>query len=319
MVANRNAYGRRAVLSLTSVAMASPFALPIRVFDAIPRGPRGMLLMLISAMCVVGMNVGVRQISDDVSVFLIAFWRHVFGVVLLLPFLPRLTVNPFRTKRLGLLTLRAILNFGAMVIYFIGLTLIPLADVTALGFTSPLVASVLAVLFLGETMGRRRIIGLLVGLVGALIILRPGMEGFRVESLLIITSTTLWACALITIKMLARTESSFTITLYAPLLQLPFALVAAALVWAWPTPEQWAYLLLIAVFGTVAQFSLSQAFRDADATLVLPVDFTKLIWASAAGFLFFAEIPDVWVLVGAVVVFSGVFYIATGERKKKAS
>ena len=118
------------------------------------------------------------------------------------------------------------------------------------------------------------------------------------------------------IKVLTRTESALTIALYAALMQVPVALVASLFVWVWPSWWELGLLAIIGGLGGIAQLCLSQAFRDADTTLVLPVDFTKLIWAGLAGFLLFGEIPDFWTVVGAVIVFGAVFYMGLQDRRQ---
>ncbi len=119
-----------------------------------------MLLMLAATVSVVAMNVSIREVAADIHVFEIAFFRNLFGVLIFLPVLFRAEVNPLRTRKLGLLTVRAVFHTVAMLAFFQGLTLIPLSDVTALSFTTPLFASVLAIVVLGETMSRRRMAGL---------------------------------------------------------------------------------------------------------------------------------------------------------------
>ena len=118
---------------------------------------------------------------------------------------------------------------------------------------------------------------------------------------------------------MSRTETSVAITFYAAFLQLPMALVAALFVWQWPTLGQLGLLLAISTIGTLAQISLSQAFREADSTVVLPMDFTKLVWASLLGYAIFGEIPDPWAWIGGLVVFSGVLGVAYGERQRRNS
>ncbi len=274
-----------------------------------------MLLMLAATVSIVGMNVSVREVAGEIHVFEIAFFRNLFGVLIFLPLLFRTEANPFRTRKFGLLTLRAILNTVAMLAFFYALTLIPLTDVTALSFTTPLFASMLAIVILRETMSGRRWIGLVIGLLGALVILRPGFQVIGPGSLMVLLSSGVWACALMCIKVLTRTESALTIALYAALMQVPVAFVASLFVWVWPSWWQLGLLAIIGGLGGFAQLCLSQAFRDADTTLVLPVDFTKLIWAGLAGFLLFGEIPDIWTVLGAVVVFGAVFYMAGQDRR----
>jgi drug/metabolite transporter (DMT)-like permease len=302
--------------TLVRMIVKSPSHTLTRQFNAVPRHLRGMLLMLISTISIVGMNVTIRQVAADIHIFEIALFRNVFAALIFLPVLFRTEANPFRTRKFGLLTFRATLNTVAMLTFFYALTLIPLTDVTALTFTTPLFASLLAVVFLHEPMSGRRWVGLVIGLLGALIILRPGVQAIGLGSVLVLVSSATWACALMCIKVLTRTESAVTIALYAALMQVPFAFVASLFFWVWPSWEELGLLAIIGGLGGFAQLCLSQAFRDADTTLVLPVDFTKLIWAGLAGFLLFGEIPDIWTVAGAVVVFGAVFYMALQERRK---
>jgi drug/metabolite transporter (DMT)-like permease len=294
--------------------VTTPIRSILQWYDTIPRPIRGMALMLASTLSVVGMNVSIRAVAADIHVFEIAFFRNLFGALIFLPVLFRTEANPLRARRFGLLTFRAALNTVAMLAFFFALTLIPLTEVTALSFTTPLFASFLAIAVLGEAMSRRRCIGLAVGLVGALVILRPGVQEIGLGPILVVLSSATWACALMCIKILTRTESALTIALYAALMQVPLAFVASLFYWVWPSWTQLGLLALVGGLGGFAQLCLTQSFRDADTTLVLPVDFTKLIWAGLAGFLLFAEIPDLWTVVGAAVVFGAVFHMAWRER-----
>jgi len=275
-------------------------------------------LMMFAAMLSMGMSAIARDLLQDLPVFEVVFFRQFFGTLLLAPLLFKPGVSPLRTRRLGLHGLRALFNFVAISAYFTSLGLVPFTQITALGFTSPLFASVLAVLILGEAVRVPRVIGLMLGLVGAMIILRPGFEEVSMGSLIAIGSSASWAVAMTCIKALSRTDSSVAITFYASFLQLPMALVLALFVWQWPTLEQLGLLLVISVIGTLSQISLSQAFRETDSTVILPMDFTKLIWASVLGYVMFAEVPDPWSWVGGLVVFSGVLWVAYNEKRRRA-
>jgi drug/metabolite transporter (DMT)-like permease len=296
--------------------MASGFRYFTDMFHAMPRPLRGMLLMLVSAIMVVVMNVTVRQIASELHVFEIAALRNFFGFLLFLPWLIGARTNPLRTRRIVLHMGRAGFNTVATIAYFVALILIPLTQVTALTFTAPLIATLLAVLVLHESMSARRWAGFFVGLAGALIILRPGVRDVGTGQLMVLLSSATWASALICTKVLARTETSLTIAAYSALLQVPIAMIGAVFVWQMPSLRQVGILFLIGGMAGFIQLCIAQAFRDADATLVLPFDFTKLIWASIAGYLVFSEIPDYWTWIGAVVVFLGVFYMALQERRE---
>lgn len=286
-------------------------------YASIPPPLRGVLLMMVSALGVVAMNVSIRQIADDIHPFVIAFFRHSIGICLLIPLFVRPGSNSFRTANLPLQGLRAILNVVAMLAYFLALTMEPLAKVVALTFTAPLIGTVGAILLLREKVTPSRYFALLIGFAGALLILRPWAVEISTGSLLLIISSAMWGMALVVIKVLSRTDSPATIALYASLLQLPVCLIAALFFWQWPTFEQLLVMVLIAVFGATTQLALAQAFREADATVVLPVDFTKLVFAGLAGWLFFEELPVIWIWIGGTVVFVGVFLNAWFEKRAR--
>jgi len=281
---------------------------------AIPDAAKGAGYMLASATTISGMNGAVQFLSASVHVFEVAFCRQLFGVIFLGAVFLRGGLAPLATRRFGMHLLRAVLNVIALLAYFVGLSLEPLAKVVALSLTAPLFATLCAVIFLRERMTARRWIALLLGMAGALIVLRPGMQAVSLGALMVLLSNTVWAVALIVIKSLARTESAATISLYAAILMTPITLAFALFVWQWPTPGQLVWLVTIGVFGSIAQLCLSQSFRLADATLVLPIDFTKIVWASLIGFVAFGQVPEIWVWIGAVVTFAAVFYNTYQER-----
>ena len=280
---------------------------------------RGVVLMLLAAFCSSAMNGVIRHLSvDGLHPFEIAFFRSFFGLLVLVPVFFRYgLIAPLRTKRVGLHAARGVLNVVAMLTFFLGVSLTPLATVAALSFTSPLFATLGAILLLKETMGIRRWTGLILGFMGALVILRPGVDAIDPGALLIVLSSALWACALIDIKVLSRTDSSLTITLWAGLFVTPLALLAALQFWRWPTSEELAWLLLIGALGSIGQLAVAQALHEVDATVVLPLDFTKLVWGATIGYLFFFEIPDLWTFVGATLIVASVTYIAYRERRVK--
>jgi drug/metabolite transporter (DMT)-like permease len=291
----------------------------LRIYQTVPPPIRGMTLMMIAAMLNITMAAILKGLVQELPVFEVAFFRHLFGTIILLPLLLRPGANPFRTQRFSLHCLRAVLNIVAILAYFTAVSLIPLAQVTALGFTSPLFASLFAVMVLGEVLRRSRVIGLLLGLAGAVIILRPGFQEISPGAMLALGSALFWAGAMTCIKSLSRTESSVAVVFYAAVLQMPIAFALTLFVWVTPTLTQLGLMVIIAIIGTLAQLSITQAFREADSTVVLPMDFTKLIWASLLGYLLFSELPDIWAWVGGAVVFSGVLWVGYSEtRDRKA-
>jgi drug/metabolite transporter (DMT)-like permease len=285
-------------------------------FGSAPDSAKGVGLMLGSAASISGANGAVQHLShSNLHVFEIAFFRQLLGLFFMAALFLRGGLRPLITRKFGLHVLRSILNVLAMLAFFYGLSLEPLAKVVSLGLTAPLFATIGAVLFLRERMTPHRWIALGIGVAGAMIILRPGIQVVSLGALMVLISNTLWAVALVVIKVLTRTESSVTVALYSSLLQTPIAFMFAVFFWQWPTVEQLVWLAGIAIFGTISQLALTEAFRKADATLVLPADFTKVIWASLIGYFFFNQVPEIWVGVGAVVIFSAVFYNSYSDSR----
>lgn len=259
----------------------------------------------------------VKHASETLHPFEVSFFRCFFGFLLLLPVIWR-AGGPtiLATGRPGLHVLRGLLNAGGMLTFFLAISLVPLATASAISFSAPLFASLLAVLFLGEKIGLHRSGALVIGFLGTLIILRPGGEIFGGGALLALGSSLLWAGAMIVIKRLTFTDSPLSITAWAAFFVGVFTLVPAIFVWRWPTPEEWGWLILIGGLGNAVQFGFSKAFQLADATVVLPFDFLKLVWASIIGFLLFQELTDLWTWVGGTVIFAASFYVAYRERQK---
>ncbi len=279
----------------------------------------GILLMVASTIGFAGMHAAVRHLSADLHPFEIAFFRNFFGLVAIAPWFLRLGLRPLRTRRFGLHLTRALINVAAMLMFFTAVTLTPLAQLQALGFTAPLFATVLAVIFLGERVRLRRWSALIIGFSGAMVIIRPGIADITLGSILVLASSATWAFALIAIKILTRTDSSVTITAYMVLLMTPLSLIPAIFVWQWPDPGQWVWLFAVGVVGTLSQMAMAQSFRVAEATAVLPFDFSKLIWGTLIGYFVFSEVPDVWTWIGGIIIFAGVSYIAYRESQLKAS
>lgn len=277
--------------------------------------------MLLATVAFACMHAAVRHVSADIHPFEVAFFRNLMGFLVIAPLFLRYGFTPLRTGRFGTHVIRALINVVAMLMFFAGLATTPLAQVQALGFTAPLFATLLAIAFLGERVGARRWTALAVGFFGALIILRPGYQSINLGPLLVVGSAAIWAVALIIIKQLSRTDSSVTITAYMTLLMTPLSLVPALWVWQTPDLHQFLWLTVIGVLGTLAQLLMTQSLRLADASVVLPLDFTKLLWGTAIGYLAFNEIPDIWTWVGGAIIFTGVTYITVREgriRSQKA-
>ena len=277
---------------------------------------RGILWMLGASLCFAGMHGVIKQVAwTGLHPFEIAFFRVFLGIIPIIPWFLRDGFGPLRTKRLGLFTLRGVRNVGAMMCFFSALAMAPLAQVTALGFTAPIFATVLAVLFMGEVVRLRRWTAILFGFAGTVVILRPGFGEIEPGALLVLISAVIWGGCVIIIKKLGETESSATITAYMTVIMAPILAVPAAFVWQWPTLEQWGLLVAIGIFGGGAQMGMAQALKLADTHVVGPVDFVRLIWVSAIGYAFFNEVPDIFVWIGGAMILGSTAYIAYREHR----
>lgn len=271
--------------------------------------------MVLSTVLFSTMHASIRQVSAAVHPFEIAFFRNLFGVLVVAPWLvPHLTAT-LRTARFPLHLARAATNTVAMLMFFTALTIAPLTDVTALAFTAPLFATVMAALFLHETVGIRRWAAILVGFVGAMVVLRPGFEAFSFGGALSLVAAVIWGSALFMIRMLGRTESSVTTTAYMSLLMTPMSFVPALFVWTWPGWPDLAWLLAIGLLGNAAQLCMTQSLKEADTAIVMPFDFLKLIWVSILGYWWFAEVPSAFTWLGGAIISASAVYIAWRERQ----
>jgi len=274
--------------------------------------------MALSTVAFVTMHAAVRDVSQDMHPFEVAFFRQFFGIVALAPWFIRYGLAPLRTKRLGMHGVRAFVNVIAMFAFYYALSIVPLAQVSALAFSVPIFTALLAMAFLGERVRLRRWAAILFGFSGVFIAFIPDMYETgapQLGSLLVVLASFTWAIALIFIKVLGRTESTITITAYMVLLMPPMSLLPALAVWEWPTMEQFGWLLFIGVVGTIGQLTVVQALKEGETHVVMPIDFTKLIWAAGLGFLWFGEIPTVFTWVGGAMIFFSTTYIAWREHQ----
>jgi len=291
----------------------------LRFGNVLPRNNesnfRAVLFMVVGTIFFSSMHALIRYLSADLHAFELAFFRNLFGVLVVLPWVLRAGLSPLKTNRLGLHSVRGLFNGIGMLMFFYAVSITPLADVIALSFTAPIFATILAIVFLGEVVGVRRWTAIFVAFLGMLIILRPGLAEISQGQFLAMASSALWACSLIMIKILGRTESSITIIAYMIIFQAPVSGLAAMTVWITPTLEQVCVMATMGVLGTVGQWLLIEALKAGDTNVVMPFDFLKMIWAVLLGFLFFNELPGLFTWIGSTVIFSSAVYIAWRESK----
>lgn len=273
--------------------------------------------MLVSTLAFAALHACIRYLAREMHPFEIAFFRFLFGFLVLAPVFLRHGFAPLRTQRLGLHALRGGVQTTQALLSFLALGLAPLAKVAAVQFSAPLFAAVAALLFLGEGIRVRRVAALLIGLTGTWIIFRPGVGEIDTGAMVALFGSVAIALTMILVKVLARTETSLTITLYQALFTTPLTFIAALFYWQTPTLEQLAWLVLLGALGSLAHMTLAQACKEADVTAILPLDYTKLVWAMVLGYLVFTEIPDLWTWLGGSLIFGSSLYIAYREKRAR--
>lgn len=248
-----------------------------------------------------------RQATRELDVFQIMLMRSVMGLVLLLPLVRAAGGLPaLRTRQLPRHVGRNIVHYGAQYAWFFALTLIPLGQVVAIEFTMPIWTVVLAALFLGEPLHRRKVAAVALGAIGVAMIVQPGGgSGLGAGQLIALGAALGFAVSIIAVKALARTEQAVTIMFWMLVVQTVLGLWPALAVWQWPSPAGWGWVALVAVAGTYGHYCMASAMRHADATVVVPMDFLRVPLTALAGWLFYAERIDLLMALGTALILSG--------------
>jgi drug/metabolite transporter (DMT)-like permease len=264
---------------------------------------RGALLVLVSAACIAADTVLARIVTREVSPFVLVFFRNLFGLLVVLPWLASARSAAFATRRMPLHVARAALKIAGLVCFFHGLSLIPVADATAIAFATPLFGALGAAFFLGETLRHGRLAAILLGFLGVLIVLRPGGAGaLHPGALAVLASAVALAAIGLLAKLLARHDPPNTILAINLALSAPLALLAALPFWTTPSPAMLGLMAVQGVLGAASQFCVIRALRLADASLMMPVDLVRLPLVALLGFLAFGLAPDAWTWGGAIVI-----------------
>jgi drug/metabolite transporter (DMT)-like permease len=296
----------------------SLFSQPHKLLSSLPQSLQAAVFMILACAIFSLMSGLIRHISETVPALEVVFFRNVFGLLALTPWLLRNGIGALKTNRFGLYLGRASFGSVTMCFWFVGLTLVPLAEATALSFTAPLFATILAIFFLGEKVRIRRWTATLVGFIGAMIILRPVVTTLEPGIIMIMISAASMSTSGIFIKKLMVTETPAQAVAWGGILMVPMTLVPALFVWVWPSAESLLWLLLLGVIATIGHLCITRSISLGDLTSVLPYDFTRLPFTALVGFLAFSQVPDFWTWIGAAVIFSSTIYISWREARLKS-
>ena len=269
--------------------------------------------MIVSVTLFTASHGFVRAIGKDIHPYEIAFFTSLFSFVFYLPWLIKRKFKPLRTTKFKTHLVRAFINAAAVAVWYIALALTPLADATALILTSPLFVTLGAVLFLGEKARMRRWTALIIGLLGAVIIIRPGFGSINVGFLCVILAALLGAGSRIFAKHLTKWDKPITIGAWVALLQIPITFCLNFYVWKWPNTEQFLMLAAIGLLVGGAHFTLTTAYNRTDVSALEPFNFIRLIIAALIGYFVFSELPDMWTWIGGIIIIASTSYIARRE------
>jgi len=277
----------------------------------------GALWMCGAALSLTAMAVAVRYLTPAFHVLELIFLRNLVGLALLAPWLAGIGFATVRTRRLPEHVLRNVIHYAGMVAWFFGVTLVPLAELAALQFTMPLFAMVLAIVLLGEKADARRWAAAAVGLAGALVIIRPSVDGISAGALVVVLAAALYATSYVITKRLAATESGNAVVFWMNVVVLVVSAVPAFLFWRTPGWADAPMLLLLGISGYTTHYSLTRAFKQADVGFATLFDFLRLPFSAAFGYVLFAETPVAWTFAGAVLIFAAAWYVTWAETARR--
>jgi len=285
----------------------------------LPPTVRGMMWMAATGLIFTVLNTTMKSLAHELDPWLVGFLRYFIGVLVILPAAMRLGLRALWPRAPKMQFVRGLFHAGGMTLWFAALPLVSMAELTAIGFTGPLFICIGAVLFLKERMTGARWGAVLVGFTGVLLVVSPWKDGefgsVSVGVLLMLASAPVFAGSFLTAKALIRFDRPDVVVLWqhlwVSLLLFPIAIV----VWANPSPAQWALLAVCGVLGAAGHYCMTRAFRVADISAIQSVKFLELIWASITGFIVFGTVPGSWTVIGGVVIFASTLWLARRETR----
>ena len=277
----------------------------------------GILWMMLTGVLFVCVTAVVKHLGDSVPAAQAAFLRYLLGLVFLIPMIRPILAARLTPRQLKLFAARGAAHTVAVILWFFAMARIPLADVTAMNYLSPVYVTLGAALFMGERLPPRRAAAVGVALLGALIILRPGLREVAPGHIAMLFTAVMFAVGYLLAKQLSgEVEASVVVGMLSVTVTIGLAPFAWA-VWV-PVPwSAWGWLFLVACFATAAHYAMTLAFKAAPLTVTQPVTFLQLVWAVLLGWLVFGEGIDGWVILGGTIIMAAVSFITWREQRAK--
>ena len=289
--------------------------LPTLYLRSLPSQHRAIAYTLISIFFFSFMGVFIRKSSENIHIFEVIFFRNLLACIIIIPLMYGSGLDSFKMYRPGLFVWRAIFVSIGMFAGFSALTLIPLAQATAISFTTPIFVTILAIFIFGDVIKYRRIAAILIGFIGMLIIVQPGVGMVSFGIILAFIGAFFHSINLLIVKKLTAHETSNAIVVWMVIMLVPISFVPAIFVWEWPTALTWLYLWCLAICGTVGHSFFTRAYSLAEITSLQPFQFIKLPMIAFLAWVIFSEVPAYWTWLGGAIIFSSTVYLTRREAK----
>ena len=260
-------------------------------------------------------GVMIRLLSEQMESVQTAFFRAAFSILLLLPMIASGQVKPWHSKRIKGHFWRTVMGTASMVLGFYAVSMLALADATALGFSQPLFSVCVAALILGEKVRWRRWSATIVGFVGVLVMVRPGASSLQLGALVALANALTVALSILLVKRLSDSETPLMILTQFAIWSTLLLTVPAIWVWRWPDGWGWALAVGVSASATLGQYFWVQAFKAGEMSAVAPFEYLRLPFAVFMGWLIWGQMPEIWTYVGAAIVIGSALYIAHREHQ----
>jgi drug/metabolite transporter (DMT)-like permease len=304
---------------MTFLAAAARLHRRLDFASALSPALRGMLWMILAGLVFTFLNTIMRVVSQHIPPFETQFLRYFCGLLVMLPIVLRAGAAAYSPKGLSGQLWRGVVHTSGLLLWFIALPHIGLADMTALGFTSPIFIMLGATFILKERMRADRMIAAAIGFTGVLVVLLPNLSGAGgIYNLAMLASSPLFAASFLITKALTKRDRPEVIVVWqsitVSLFSLPFALID----WTWPGPMEWLAFAICGLLGSTGHYCMTRALRTTDISATQSVKFLDLIWNATAGYLVFADTPTQTTLLGGLVIFAATTWIARREARARA-
>ena len=280
-----------------------------------PSTLKALLYMVAATAALAIMHGFVRHVSTTTDVYTITFFRNLFGFVAVMPLVLRNGLDSLRTTRLPLHLLRGASGILAMLAWFTALARVEIATATALSFSAAIFGTIAAVVFLGEKIRTRRLVAIIAGFIGVIVVLRPAGSSFNPSALLVLGSSLFWGLNVVIVKSLSSTEKAASIVAWSGITLTTLSLPLFISFGEVPDINSVLLLLIIGACGTLGHMCMTTALSMADTTAVMSLDFLRLIWTLFIGVIFFSDLVDLWTVIGAMIIFTSGLYIIFRESR----